>query len=128
MARITKIHKRWFPVPDDDEGAEVLVMHLKDGEVENINAEALRVVGVHDGEAMETEVDFKWDRRRESVILKCIVDWKGFFKTNKKPLPCNLAGKKKALKEFGWMEAFIDQCRATLKEEVLELEKAAAKN
>lgn len=122
MATLSKVIKKWFPVPDDDEKAELLIVHLEPAKIESIDSAALHVIPGTE------EVDMKWQNRREGIINAAVIDWKGLFKPNGKPLSCNSTNKIKALNGFEWFDSFVSECRDVLKAEAEERKKATEKN
>ena len=99
--------KEWFPWPDDPDGAEVLIRHLRSGEIENI-MDRTREITVRDGETV-----IRMNGTHEAAIVAAISDWKKFYGDDGKELPCTPGNIRKKCREDGFMPQ-IDAFRIDL--------------
>lgn len=129
MLKLTTKKKKWFALPEDPTGeTQVEIVHLKPGEVADIEAKANQIIGKQYGDDFHTEIDFKLNERGKTYVLRSVVDWKGFIGLNGKPLVCNDANKLKVINEFDWFITTIEGFRENLAEEVEAEEEDAEKN
>lgn len=128
--KLTTKRTKWFTVPQDPSGETKLeILHLKPGEVADIEAQSNQITGKQIGDQeMHTEIDFKFNDRSKRFVQRAVVDFTGFNDTNDKPLKCTEFNKKAIMKEFGWLNVFVEECRAELAAEVEAEEEGAAKN
>lgn len=128
--KLTTKRTKWFTVPQDPSGETKLeILHLKPGEVADIEAQSNQITGKQMGEEdMITEIDFRFNDRGKRFVQKAVVGLEGFADTNDKPLKCTEFNKKALLKEFGWLVPFVEECRAELAAEVESEEVGAEKN
>lgn len=119
MLKLTAKRKKWFPVPQDPSGeTQVEIVHLKPGEVADIEAVTNQITGKQLGEDFHTEINFSLNERTKKYVTRSVIDWKGFADLKDKPLVCNDLNKLAVLKEFDWFGDFVEECRKTLAEEV----------
>ena len=129
MLKLTAKKKKWFTIEQDPSGeTQVELVHLKPGEVANIEAKSNQIIGKQYGEDFHTEIDFKLNERGKAYVLKSVVEWKGFLGLNDKPLPCNEANKLKVINEYDWFIGAIETFREELADEVEADEEDAEKN
>ena len=129
MLRLTAKRTQWFDVPQDESGeTKVEILHLKPGEMAEIEAQANRIIGKQGKNGFETEVDFDYSARTKLLIEKCVVNWEGFLNEKGKPMKCTNPNKLKVLKEFSWFLEQIEAFRTELAETVAEEEEGAEKN
>ena len=132
MLKLTAKRTRWFPVPQDPSGeTQIEILHLKPGEVSDIEAQSNQITGKQLGGGdtdFVTEIDFKLNERSKKFVMRAVVGWKGFADIKGKPLKCSDITKAQVLKEFGWFSEFVEQCRKELAEEVASEEEEAEKN
>lgn len=129
MLKLTTKRTKWFPVTQDPSGETMVeIVHLKPGEVADIEAKSNRITGKQFGDDFQTEIDFSLNDRLKAYVTRSITDWKGFLDIKDKPLPCSDANKLKVLAEFDWFGEFVEECRETLAEEVATEEEDAEKN
>lgn len=129
MLKLTSKRTKWFPVTHDPSGeTQVEILHLKPGEVADIEAKSNRITGKQLGDDFHTEIDFSLNERTKKYVVHAVTNWKGFVGLNDKPLPCNEQNKLAVLKEFDWFGDFVDECRTTLREEVEAEEGDSEKN
>jgi len=129
MLKLTAQRKKWFVLPQDETGeTKVEIIHLKPGEIAEIDEKANQVVGKQSGEEFITEVGFSMGVRRREIVKDSINEWEGFLGLNDRPLACNDANKLKVLKEYKWFFDQVEEFRESLAEEVEEEEEGAEKN
>ncbi len=129
MLKLTSKKKKWFVIDKDPSGeTQVEVVHLKPGEVADIEAKSNQIIGKQFGEDFHTEIDFKLNERGKTYVLRSVVDWKGFLGVNSKPLACNETNKLKVINEYDWFVSLIEEFREELAEEVEAEEEDSEKN
>ncbi len=129
MLKLTSKKKKWFIIEQDSSGeTQVEIVHLKPGEVADIEAKTNQIIGKQYGDDFHTEIDFKLNERGKTYVLRAITDWKGFVGLNDKPLTCNETSKLKVINEYDWFIDAIEKFREELAEEVEADEEDAEKN
>jgi len=129
MLKLTAKTKKWFVVEQDSSGdTQVEIVHLKPGEVSDIEAKTNQIIGKQYGEEFHTEIDFKLNERGKTYVLRSVEAWKGFVGLNGKPLACNDTNKLKVINEYDWFIPAIEKFREALAEEVETEEEEAGKN
>ncbi len=129
MLKLTAKRKKWFVLPQDEsEETKVEIVHLKPGEVAEIDEKANSVVGKQSGDEFVTEVGFSMGIRRREIIKRSIADWAGFLDLKGRPLVCNESNKLKVMNEYEWFYDQIEEFRTTLTDEVEADEEGAEKN
>lgn len=131
--RLVKAAKEaWFAVPNDPDGAEILVKHLTPGELADIQdqQDAVEVLYRQEGDQMKPEMRAKRVKgdERYAVLVAAVQDWKNVLDEDDKALKCtdkNKVAIARASDEFG---AFVGECREKLAAEVAEAKEAAEKN
>jgi len=131
--RIKKVQERWFPAKGDTDGAEVLVRHLKPGEVQDIAEAALPQKISYAPDAKGNMVpDFsispQRSKERSLTFNLCVIDWKNFFDEAGKPLKFNEKNLLRAMREIEGFSEWINECRDVLAKEIAEENKAQEKN
>ncbi len=122
MLQLTAKKTKWFPIPQDASGeSQIEVLHLKPGEVADIESKANKVTGKqYEGSEFMTEIDFNLNERSKKYVLKSVINWKGFHDVKGKSLPCSDPNKLEVLSEFDWFGDFVTECRDALAEEFEE--------
>lgn len=129
MIKLTAKRDKWFVLPQDASGqTKVKILHLKPGEVSDIEAEVNQIVGKQEGEKFVTEVGFDLAARSRAIIRKVIIGWEGFQDENGKEMKCTDFNKVKVLREFDWFFDQIEAFRNELAEEAEAEEEGAEKN
>lgn len=130
MLKLTTKRTKWFVVPQDQSGeTKVEILHLKPGEVADIEAKSNQIIGRQIGDQdFLTEIGFNPNDRAKKIVTRSVIDWKGFVGTNGKELKCNDITKMEVMKEFDWFAGFVEDCRKTLADEVAEELEGAEKN
>ncbi len=129
MLKLTTRRKEWFTIEQDPSGeTQVEILHLKPGEVGDIEAKSNNIVGKQVGEDFYTEIGFQLNERTKAYVLKSVSNWKGFHGTNDKPLTCNDTNKLAVLKEYDWFADAIEKFREELAERVEAEEEDALPN
>lgn len=119
MLKLTAKRKKWFVLPQDESGeTKVEIVHLKPGEVAEIDEKANQVIGKQDGEEFVTEVGFSMGIRRREIIKRAISDFTGFLDLKDRPLACTEANKLRVMGEYKWFYDQIEEFRETLADEV----------
>ena len=131
--RIKKVQKRWFAADGDPDGAEVLIRHLKPGEVQDIAEAALpqKISYVPDEKGnMVPDFSISPQRSKERMLTfkLCVIDWKNFFDESGNPLRFNEKNLLRAMREIEGFSEWINKCRETLAKEIAEENKAQEKN
>ena len=133
MARPTPTKDKWFPLPNDPDKGEILVRHLKQGEVNDIEDRVSRLETVvrrdPDGVARE-EMRVVYPKGEDRYLYFCAAlrDWKNFFGLDGKPLECTDANKIMMARDDQELVKFVGECRAALAEEAEREQEAARKN
>lgn len=139
--RIGKEITAVFPVPNDPDGAEVTIIHLNPGQVEDIQErmKAYKTVMRRHGNTLEPEIEQNSDLgdKRYMFVVESIKDWKNFKDAKGKDLPCDSRTKiavSRATevtvtrdgdrKEVVAFPSWISECRSALAEQLL-LERTA---
>lgn len=129
MLKLTTKRKQWFNVPNDPTGeAQVEILHLKPGEVADIEAKSNSVTGKQMGEDFMTEIDFRLNERTKKYLTSAVVNWKGFCDMNDKPLKCTDKNILEVHKEFDWFAEFVEESRTALAEQIEDEMEGAEKN
>ncbi len=129
MLQLTARKKEWFTIDQDPSGdTQVEVLHLKPGEVADIESKFSQIKGKQMGEDFHTEIDFQLNEKSKEYVLRSVVSWKGFLSKTGKELPCVEQNKRKVMKEFGWFVEAIEKFREELSMEVESEEKDKVKN
>lgn len=128
--RIRKPVERWFPVDEDEDQAEILVVHLSPGDVADILDETTShryEYSQSEGEPkVVTTTDSKRDR--ELTIVKVIKDWKSFYDLDGQPLVCTDDNKIRAVREVEGFAEFVNDCRAKLSKDIKKEKEDQEKN
>jgi len=129
MIKLTQKRTKWFVFPQDDTGeTKVEIIHLKPGEIADIEAEANQIVGRQQGDEFVTEVGFNLGVRTKLIVKKTILHWEGFENENGKKMKCTDMNKIKVLREFDWFFEQIEKFREELAEEDKKEQEEAGKN
>ena len=129
MLKLTTERKKWFVFPQDDTGeSQVEILHLKPGQIADIEAEANQIVGRQKGDEFVTEVGFNLGVRTKLIVKKVILSWKGFESENGRKMKCTDQNKIKVLREFDWFFEQIEKFREELTEEEKTEQEGAGKN
>lgn len=130
MLKLTTKRTKWFAVKQDPSGeCQIEILHLKPGEVADIEAKSNQIVGRQIGDQdFLTEIGFNLNDRIKKIVTRSVIEWKGFYGTNGKPLKCTDANKLEVMNEFDWFASFVEDCRKQLAEEVAEEQEDAEKN
>lgn len=130
MLKLSTKKSRWFPVPQDASGeTQIEVLHLKPGEVADIEAKTNQIIGRQTGEEdFETEIGFDPRGKTKKLVTKAVIGLKGFQDAKGKELKCTDFTKMEIMKEYEWFAEFVEECRETLAEEAAEEQEEAAKN
>ncbi len=126
MLKLTAKRDKVFTVPQDPSGESTLtILHLKPGEVADIEAKSNQTMMKQSGDDFLTEIGFDLNARTKKFVTRSITAWTGFTDKSGKVLPCTDPNKLAVLKEFDWFGDFVEECRKELAEEVeAELEGA----
>jgi len=129
MLKLTAKRTQWFEFPQDPSGeTKVEILHLKPGDIADIDAQANRIVGKQIDDDFKTEVDFNYSARSKALVKRCIINWEGFLNEKGKPMKCTDNNKLKVLREFDWFLEQIGVFRTELAETVAKDEEDAEKN
>jgi len=131
MLKLTTKKKKWYVFPQDPSGeAQVEIVHLKPGEIEDINAEVNRFVGKKpsDSDDFVTEIETVPNLRLKLIVDKAITNLKGFKDEKGKEMKCTRKNKLKILAEWEWFYEQIEEFREDLAKEVEEEQEGAEKN
>ena len=133
MARPTPPKEKWFPIPNDPDGAEILVRHLKKGDIEDIEDQANRLETVVRRDPSgapneETRVARLKGDARYLYLCAALRDWKHFFGLDGNPLECTDANKILMAREDEALGKFLVECRTLLAEEDAQEKETARKN
>jgi len=129
MLRLTAKQTQWYEIPQDPSGeTRVEILHLKPGDLSDIEAQANQVVGKQKNDKFETEVNFNYTARSRALIKKCIIGWEGFLNEKGKPLKCTDNNKLKVLREYDWFLEQIEEFRTDLADKASVDEEEAEKN
>ena len=121
--RIKKATERWFEIPGDEDGARILVRHLRPGEIQDIVDEVMVQEIVYEqpeeGEKAKSILRQKNDTRkdRKATILASLVGWESFFDEFEQTLEHNEENVLRAVREIDGLAEFIQDCRKTLAED-----------
>lgn len=132
--RLVKTPKEaWFPVPGDEDGAEILVKHLTPGELADIQdkLDAMEVVYHQDADGkMVPEMRAKRTRGddRYAVIVACVRDWRNVLDEDGNALKCTDKNKIAVARMSDEFAVFVGECREKLAAQVAEAKEAAEKN
>ena len=88
MLKLSTKRTKWFPVSQDPSGeAQVEILHLKPGEVADIEAKSNQIIGRQTGDQdFQTEIGFNPNDRAKKIVTRAVLDWKGFNGINDKAL------------------------------------------
>lgn len=135
MARLTSKKVVWFPIPGDEDGAKLQILHLKPGDVQAIEAKTSRWLGRSQNKEFVTELELKPTEQLKLTRLAAIVGWEGFYDEAGVELICTDANKEmylfndpllgKPAKKFS---EWIDEFRTTLADEMKPQEEKAEGN
>ena len=130
MLKLTTKRTKWFSVPQDASGeCQIEILHLKPGEVADIEAKSNQIIGRQIGDQdFLTEIGFNPNDRAKKIVNRALIEWKGFVGTNGKPLKCTEQNKMEVMREFDWFAGLIEDCRKTLADEVADEQEDAEKN
>ena len=131
--RITKTVERWFPVPDDPDKGEVLIRHLKRGELMDISFETTEQetrYRLNDEQNLEPEMTSRSDTRASQIAIfrAAVQDWKNFYDEDGNALTCDGENKIKAMREIDGLVEFVNECREKLAADIEAEKKAQEKN
>lgn len=125
MLKLTAKKTKWFVFPQDPSGeAKVEILHLKSGDLMEIEEEVTRVVGRQSKDGMVTEFESKPSLRIKKIVDRAVVGLEGFEDENGKPMKCTYENKCKLLGEFDFFFEQVEKFRAELAEEVGSEEEA----
>jgi len=123
--RISKAVERWFPVPEDPDGARVKIRHLRPGEIQDIIDEVMvqeiEYQEPEDGGTGRPIIRQKNNRRkdREKTMQAAVVGWEKFYGRDGKALKCNADNILKAVREIDGFVEFVATCRDQLSEDIV---------
>ena len=86
-----------FPVPNDPDKAEVTIIHLTPGQIEDVNEKmaAFKTIIKRTGDTMEPEIhqNSSLGDRRYLFTVESIKSWSGFKDAKGKDMPCDYKSK-----------------------------------
>ncbi len=144
--RVSKQITHVYPVPNDPDKAEVEIIHLLTGEVEDINEDIgafKTVVRRHDDGTMNPELEQapKIGNRRYLLVQKAVKSWINVRDEDGNDIPCTEESKLLVLrsnevevdrengeKEVISFAAWVNECRSDLAKRVRESKVVAEKN
>ena len=131
--RITKSVERWFPVPDDPDEGEVLIRHLKRGELMDISFETTKQetrYRLNDAQELEPEMTSRSDTRASQIAIfnAAVRNWKNFYDEDGNALTCTDENKVKAMREIDGLTEFVGECRDKLAADIDAEKKEQEKN
>ena len=130
--RIPKTTERWFPVENDEDGAEIQIRHLEDAEIADI-AQAVMSRETRyepDGEGGMRPVIKQSGIYEQTKAIFCaaLVDWKKFFSDDGKPMKCTDENKIWAMRKITGLVEMVDASRARLAEDLRKERENREKN
>jgi len=133
MARLTGETTKWCPLPDDPDGASILVKHLKTGEERDIQdtIELYETSLKPDAEGnlqREIKINPAKGDKRYAYLCAAVREWKGFFDADGQEMPCTDENKIRMARDDESFGPFVGQCRTELAEDVAKEREAARKN
>jgi len=91
LARLTNKKIRWFSLPNDPDNTRLQIQHLKNGELQRVEAETTKWIGRNVQDQFAAEMEFNPTSQARKVRAAALVDWEGFYDADGKKLPCNKA-------------------------------------
>lgn len=86
-----------FPVPNDDDGAEITIVHLNAGQIEDIHEKmgVFKTIMKRVGDRLEPEIhqNSQVGDKRYTFVVEAVKAWKGFKDHKGKDLPCDFKSK-----------------------------------
>lgn len=136
--KLQKLTTAWFPVPDDEDGTEFEIKHLRSGEIATITeATHINKYEFRQNESGELEpipvLELNRAKEKELVIVEAVIGWKNMKDSEGKDLECTAENKLKLCREleekdFAKLLNFIKTCRETLAETLVKKQEAEIKN
>lgn len=97
MARLTAKRELYFPIPGDEDKAQLKIQHLTPGDLQKINSDTSRWLGKRENEEFVSEMEYAPMEQLRRIRLAAVVDWSGFFDENGNALKCTQANKERYL-------------------------------
>ena len=132
--RIQKQTERWFPAPDDPDKAELLIRHLRPGELlDTINNSTSQItkytIDEKSGDLTPEMASHTIPgEAQKAQFMAALVGWKKIFDENGKPLEFNDENKLRAYREIEGFSMFVTDCRNKLADDLAKEEEARTKN
>lgn len=136
--KLQKEASAWFPFPDDPDGAEFEIKHLRSGEIASITeATHVNKYEFRQNEAGELEpvpvLELKSNREKELVIVEAVTGWKNVKDADGKDLECTPENRLRLCREleetdFNSLLNFVRNCRGKLAADLNRKQEVEIKN
>jgi hypothetical protein len=126
MARLTKEIKKWKKVPNDPDGAELLIKHIKPGDLQKIADETMELT--QSGNAVYMDVKVDPGKKRWKVLTSAILDWRGYFDENGNHMEFNHDNLARVVIEEEGFSITVDMLRKELADEIAVKLEVASEN
>lgn len=135
--KVIKDLKMWFPVPDDEDGAQVEIKHLNSGDIQDISDETFKIkpqIDAKSKSAKDIQINAEYNQKleREMTILRAITGLKNFFDKDGKEIARTdenvlMLSRVELENGFKFLE-FITNCRGKLAEQAAKQKEVEEKN
>ena len=122
MARLTSKKTVWYPIPGDEDNAEIQILHLKPGDLQDIESETSRWLGKSVDKEFVTELELNPTLQMRRIRQISVVGWKGMFDENGDKMDCTQENVLKYLKA----DPFLGEPRKRFSEWIDEFRKSLA--
>lgn len=130
--RVKKSKERWFPVKDDPDGAETLIVHLTATEVSTImnsnSKQEMRYSEIEAGSKPETTITASTGEVAEAIAVAAVKDWKKFFTEDNQEMNCNAKNIRTAWRRIEGFQVHVTECREKLAQDIEKEEQVTEKN
>jgi len=128
--KITKKVERWFTVPQDEDGAKLLIKHLSPAETQSIAGECSTQKFEFRGEGDEPVMiqNQNVGQLTEKLTMASVKGWEKIYDEDGKDLPFNPRNLRKAIKGIDGFINVVSEFRSQLSEELEKEKKDQEKN
>jgi len=114
--RISKTLERWFKIPQDPDNGEILIVHLRPGEVQEILTANMTQEFIYEqGDERPRMIQRQNPgSNRDKQILSAVRNWKNFYDEDGKKMKCDEANVIKAIQKIDGFVEFVSECREKL--------------
>jgi len=131
--KLRAMTEAWFSMPDDPDGTEFKIKHLRSGEIAEITSQVFKHKIELNGENNTPVIEHDSLKERELVFVYAVTDWKEVYASDGGALECTEENKLRLCREldednFAELMSFIGRSRKILADQVRGKDEADTKN